>query len=250
MKWRINNDFTPEDRRRWRAALWTTVATALLMTGCWFLHSMRGDGFDFSTPSHHNRTAKEKPYDETLKDRRDPYRNYPRIFSDLQETQLAAATKNGIKPGVTRQQLQEGVQGMTYIEDNDYYALDPLTHSSPYLVDKAAKFLDDLGQAFQDSLYNRGYNRNHRFIVTSVTRTADDVRKLSRQNVNATENSCHLYGTTMDITYVRFSKPEDHVANDMKLQQLLFQTVYDFRKSKRCYVKYEVKQSCLHITVR
>ena len=28
------------------------------------------------------------------------------------------------------------------------------------------------------------------------------------------------------------------------------QTVYDLREAGRCYVKYERKQACLHITVR
>ena len=70
------------------------------------------------------------------------------------------------------------------------------------------------------------------------------------QYMNASKNSCHQYGTTVDITYVRFDKPEEHRANDPKLLQLLMQTVYDMHRSGRCYVKYERKQSCLHITVR
>jgi hypothetical protein len=108
-----------------------------------------------------------------------------------------------------------------------------------------------MGEAFQDSLYNRGYDRRHRFIITSVYRTQDHIKRLRRSgNVNASQNSCHQYGTTIDITYVRFDKPEEHLANDMKLQQLLFQTVYDMHQAGRCYVKYERKQSCLHITVR
>ena len=37
---------------------------------------------------------------------------------------------------------------------------------------------------------------------------------------------------------------------DPKLLQLLMQTVYDMHQAGRCYVKYERKQSCLHITVR
>ena len=108
-----------------------------------------------------------------------------------------------------------------------------------------------MGEAFQDSLYNRGYDRRHRFIVTSVYRTQNHIKRLRRSgNVNASENSCHQYGTTIDITYMRFEKPTEHIANDMKLQQLLYQTVYDMHKAGRCYVKYERKQACLHITVR
>lgn len=194
----------------------------------------------------------EKPnHDPSLKDRRDPYRNYPRIFNDLNDTQLIAARANGTERTLTIEELEVGAFGLQYIETNKLYKVDPLTHSAPYLVPKAKEFLDDLGEAFQDSLYNRGYDRRHRFIVTSVYRTQNHIKRLRRSgNVNASENSCHQYGTTIDITYMRFDKPTEHIANDMKLQQLLYQTVYDMHKAGRCYVKYERKQACLHITVR
>lgn len=194
----------------------------------------------------------EKPNrDPNLKDCRDPYRNYPRLFNDLNDTQLVAARANGTDRPLTVEELEVGKYGLRYIESNALYKVDPLTHSAPYLVPKAKELLDDLGEAFQDSLFNRGYDRRHRFIVTSVYRTQDHIKKLRRSgNVNASDNSCHQYGTTVDITYMRFDKPEEYFANDMKLQQLLFQTVYDMHRQGRCYVKYERKQACLHITVR
>lgn len=194
----------------------------------------------------------EKPiYNPDLNDRRDPYRNYPRIFNDLNDTQLVAAYANGTSRPLTIEELELEEFGLQRIETNKLYKVDPLTHSAPYLVPKAKKLLDDLGDAFQDSLYNRGYDRRHRFIVTSVYRTQNHITRLRRSgNVNASQNSCHQYGTTVDITYVRFDKPEEHCANDPKLLQLLMQTVYDMHQAGRCYVKYERKQSCLHITVR
>ena len=199
-------------------------------------------------------TAKiiEKPNrDPNRKDRRDPYRNYPQLFRDLNDTQLMAARANGTPHTLTMEELEVGKYGLQYIETNKLYKVDPLIHSAPYLVPKAKKFLDDLGEAFQDSLYNRGYDRRHRFIVTSVYRTENHIKRLRRSgNVNASVNSCHQYGTTVDITYVRFDKPEEYRANDPKLLQLLMQTVYDMHRAGRCYVKYERKQSCLHITVR
>lgn len=194
----------------------------------------------------------EKPNrNPEFKDRRDPYRNYPKIFNDLNDTQLIAARANGTPHALTVEELEVGKYGLQHIETNKLYKVDPLIHSAPYLVPKAKSFLDDLGEAFQDSLYNRGYDRRHRFIVTSVYRTENHIKRLRRSgNVNASKNSCHQYGTTVDITYVRFDKPEEFRANDPKLLQLLMQTVYDMRQAGRCYVKYERKQSCLHITVR
>ena len=194
----------------------------------------------------------EKPnHDPNLTDRRDPYRNYPKLFHDLNDTQLIAARANGTPHVLTVEELEDGLYGLQRIESNKLYKIDSLTHSSPYLVPKAKEFMDDLGEAFQDSLFNRGYDRRHRFIVTSVYRTQNHIKRLRRSgNVNASSNSCHQYGTTVDITYMRFDKPEEHFANDIKLQQLLFQTVYDMHRQGRCYVKYERKQACLHITVR
>ena len=194
----------------------------------------------------------EKPIrDPNRKDRRDPYRNYPQIFNDLNDVQLVAAQANGTPRPLTIEELEMEEHGLEHIETNKLYKVDPLTHSAPYLVPKAKDFLDDLGDAFQDSLYNRGYDRRHRFIVTSVYRTDNHIKRLRRSgNVNASQNSCHQYGTTIDITYVRFDKPEEYRANDPKLLQLLMQTVYDMHRAGRCYVKYERKQSCLHITVR
>ena len=194
----------------------------------------------------------EKPNrNPDLKDRRDPYRNYPKIFNDLNDTQLVAARANGTPHALTIEELEVGKYGLKRIETNKLYKVDPLLHSAPYLVPKAKDFLEDLGEAFQDSLYNRGYDRRHRFIVTSVYRTENHIKRLRRSgNVNASKNSCHQYGTTIDITYVRFDKPEEYRANDPKLLQLLMQTVYDMHQAGRCYVKYERKQSCLHITIR
>ncbi len=198
-----------------------------------------------------HKEIKKPNRDPNRKDRRDPYRNYPRIFNDLNDTQLMAAQANGTPRALSIEELEVGAFGLQYVKTNELYKVDPLTHSAPYLVPKAKDFLDDLGTAFQDSLFNRGYDCRHRFIVTSVYRTKDHIKRLRRSgNVNASENSCHQYGTTIDITYVRFDKPEEYRANDPKLLQLLMQTVYDMRESGRCYVKYERKQSCLHITVR
>ena len=233
----------------------TVLVVILLITG---VYSLRGvchiqlREFIIENVPIIPQPKKEKPiYNPDLKDRRDPYRNYPQIFNDLNDTQLVAAQMNGTSRALTMEELESGLFGLHRVESNKLYKVDPLIHSAPYLVPKAKDFLDSLGEAFQDSLYNRGYDRRHRFIVTSVYRTENHIKRLRRSgNVNASKNSCHQYGTTVDITYVRFDKPEEHRANDPKLLQLLMQTVYDMRKAERCYVKYERKQSCLHITIR
>lgn len=183
-------------------------------------------------------------------DHREPVRQYDRLFNDLNDTQLEAARKNGLKKPIKLEEAQDNRQ-LQKIETNRYYVVQKLTHSVPYLVPKAAQLLEDMGKAFQDSLFNRGYNRNHRFTVTSVLRTEETVRQLRKTNVNSSENSCHCYGTTFDISYFTYSPPQvGKEASVDKMRQILYQVAYDMKKQGRCYVKYEKQQTCLHITVR
>lgn len=183
-------------------------------------------------------------------DHREPVRQYDRLFNDLNDTQLEAARKNGLSKPITIQEAKTDSR-LQKIQPNQYYDIEKLTHSVPYVVPKAAKLLEDMGRAFQDSLFNRGYNRNHRFTVTSVLRTEETVRQLRKTNVNSTENSCHCYGTTFDISYFTYSTPLiGKTASVDKMRQILYQVAYDMKKQGRCYVKYEKQQTCLHITVR
>jgi len=183
-------------------------------------------------------------------DHREPVRQYDRLFNDLNDIQLEAARRNGLKNPITTTEAETD-RHLVHIGPNQYYDVQRLTHSVPYLVPKAAKLLEDMGKAFQDSLFNRGYNRNHRFTVTSVLRTDETVRQLRKTNVNSTENSCHCYGTTFDISYFTYSTPTvGKSASVDKMRQILYQVAYDMKRQGRCYVKYEKKQTCLHITVR
>ena len=120
---------------------------------------------------------------------------------------------------------------------------------------KASELLDTIGANFLDSLACKGLNPN-RVIVTSVTRTKEDVKRLRRTNGNASMNSCHFYGTTFDISWKRFEKVEDPDGRPMQdvsadtLKLVLSEVLRDLRKADRCYVKYELKQGCFHITAR
>ncbi len=118
----------------------------------------------------------------------------------------------------------------------------------------ASTLLNDIGRSFYDSLYVKGIPL-HKIIVTSVLRTKEDVERLRHRNHNATENSCHLYGTTVDISqnrYLTVEAPGEHrrqVSNDT-LKWVLAEVLRDFREQGRCLIKYEVKQGCFHLTVR
>ena len=79
---------------------------------------------------------------------------------------------------------------MDEIKTNEYYEVEELTHSIPYLVPSAVKLLEDIGRNFQDSLYNLNASL-YKVKVTSVTRTIDDVKNLRKRNTNSSQNSAH-----------------------------------------------------------
>ena len=181
--------------------------------------------------------------------------SFKTCFPDSNDLQLIAAERWGVSPVRNRADAEERKKELVYIGASPYYHVDPLRQSIPYLVPRAAVLLQDIGQAFFDSLYVKGVPL-HKFIVTSVLRSEEDVARLRRFNGNATENSCHLYGTTFDICYNRYKTVEDPdgpprrpVRND-SLKYILSEVLRDMREHGRCYIKYEVKQGCYHMTVR
>ena len=174
--------------------------------------------------------------------------SYKDAFPDLQETQIVAANKWGVKPVKNREDAEARKKELVYVGESPYYHVDKLNSSIPYLVPRAAVLLQDIGQAFYDSLYMKGVPLNQ-LIVTSVLRTKDDVARLQRHNGNATDNSCHLYGTTFDVCYNRYHAIGREVRNDT-LKWVLSEVLRDIRQQNRAYIKYEVKQGCFHMTVR
>ena len=181
--------------------------------------------------------------------------NFKACFPDTQAVQLTAAMKYGVKRVKNREDAENRKNELVYVGANPYYHIDPLYSSIPYLVPRAAVLLQDIGQAFFDSLYVKGIPL-HRPIVTSVLRSEADVVKLRRHNGNATENSCHLYGTTFDICYNRYETvvnpngPARRPVRNDSLKYVLSEVLRDMREQGRCYIKYEVKQGCFHMTVR
>lgn len=180
---------------------------------------------------------------------------FDRTFPDSNAVQLKAANEFGVSPVANRRDAEARMNELVYIGSNPYYFVKKLDSSIPYLVPRAAVLLHDIGRNFLDSLQIKKIPL-HKVMVSSVLRSKEDVGKLQVHNKNATTNSCHLYGTTFDISYTRFQtvsdpdgKPRRKVQNDT-LKYVLSEVLRDLRERNRCYVKYEVKQSCYHITVR
>lgn len=206
------------------------------------------EGGEYSALTEVKHVVPEKP-------NRILYLNGNTIFKDLNDVHLEAAREIGIEPLSTRDSLKYATRGLVLVGGamrfDEPYVVDELEQSSPFLVPEAAELLKDIGNAFQDSLRNK-HLPAYSIIVTSVLRTDADVSTLSTRNINASKASAHRYGTTFDITYTRFEKHDDEGpdAREVDLKAVLTEVLRDFREQERCYIKYEVKQACFHITAR
>ena len=173
--------------------------------------------------------------------------SYRECFPDSQTVQLEAAQRYGVTAVLDRADAERRKSELVYVGSSPYYDVRKLKSSVPYLVPRAAVLLQDIACNFLDSLQVKGIPL-HKFIVSSVLRTKEDVAALRRHNGNATENSCHLYGTTFDIAYNHYT-PVARPVRDDTLKWVLSEVLNDLRKQGRCFVKHENRQGCFHVTV-
>ncbi len=177
-------------------------------------------------------------------------------FDDVNDIQLVAAQQFGIQPLKTRDDLDSTlISSLSKIETTNLLVVEPLTHSVPYLTNNAGDLLNTIAENFQDKLQDKGI-KQYQIVVTSLLRTEHDVRRLQKVNRNAVRKSCHLYGTTFDIAYNCFQQVdtltdfEGNTASHKVLVNVLGQTLKELRDDNKCYIKYERRQPCFHITSR
>ncbi|MCR5192127.1 MAG: DUF5715 family protein [Bacteroidales bacterium] len=175
--------------------------------------------------------------------------NYRETFNDSNYVQLSAARALGVDPSNVGDPAKN--ESLVPIFNTELYKVDTMYHSSPYLIPEAVLLLDYIAQRFR-LLMSEHYPEfgTCNIIVTSALRTDDSERRLRRVNRNATDTSCHMYGTTFDISaqrYLHLATGHDTVVEQCK--QMLAMALYQLRYEGLCYVKYE-RGSCFHITLR
>ena len=179
--------------------------------------------------------------------------SYKVKFNDLQSRQHEVACRIGLsRPPKDRADAASMRKNLVEIKTNDNYIVDSLTHSVPYLIPSAKRELDSIGAEWADILARNGLP-HYRFYVTSVLRTQEDIKYLQRSgNINSVTQSCHCYGTTFDLAYMRYDKvtcTRDYMHED-NLKLVLGQVLLNHQRAGKIFVKYEAKQSCFHVTVR
>ncbi len=179
--------------------------------------------------------------------------SYKVKFNDLQSKQHEVASRIGLpRPPKDRADAASMRKSLVEIKTNENYIVDSLTHSVPYLIPAAKRELDAIGAEWADIL-SRNNLPHYRFYVTSVLRTQEDIKYLQRSgNINSVTQSCHCYGTTFDLAYMRYDKvTRTHMyMHEDNLKLVLGQVLLNHQRAGKIYVKYEWKQSCFHITVR
>lgn len=180
-----------------------------------------------------------------------PVGNYAVVFNDSNYVHYAEAEPLGIKPICSDADLVLIDKPLVHVRSNQNFYITELTHSVPYLIPQAYDLLNEIGRRFNSTLRERG-GGDYRLRVTSILRTAANVRSLRRVNKVAVDSSVHRFGTTFDISYTRFVmnhfQPPYRSAEDLK--GLLAEVLLQLRSEGRCFVKYEKCTGCFHITAR
>ncbi|MBN2806951.1 MAG: hypothetical protein JXR22_09850 [Prolixibacteraceae bacterium] len=179
-------------------------------------------------------------------------------YRDLNPVHLKYAKANGIKPYKKNKDFHNEVHllvkndQLVRVNNTRNYTVKRLTHSHPYLTPDAVDLLDDLGKRFRKKLKQNELG-SYAYQVSSLLRTEESQKGLSRSNRNASPNTSHLYGTTFDIAYNNVVKKplpwmKVEVA-DARVIKLLSEAIGELRSEGRCVVVTEKHETCFHITV-
>lgn len=133
------------------------------------------------------------------------------------------------------------------IEPTTTYSLDTMWYSYCVAVPETKQFLDTLGSRFQKKLTNTNLAHT-KLLVTSLFRTESSVKRLLTFNRNAIKNSAHLHGTTFDVSYVTYDFNRELSGFEVDyLKEILALTLFELRCEKKCWVTYEIFQTCFHV---
>lgn len=175
---------------------------------------------------------------------------YDLAFNDSNHVHYAVASKAGIAPINSLSEAYNTRRPIVRIESCENYEIDHLTHSMPFLVPEAARLLDEIGESFRNKVEERYGTRDNRILVTSLLRSPHSVKRLRRVNRNAVDSSVHMFATTFDISYNSFhSNDSTKAVNAAALKNILAEVLLEKRLDDKCFVKYERKSPCFHVTV-
>jgi hypothetical protein len=180
-------------------------------------------------------------------------RDYSRKLNDRIIDYSTEAKRKGIVVCKDDSELKKRISDgkLVRVRSRKKYIVEVMTFSSPYITPDSKRLLDEISMRFREKTSQKGL-RGARFIVTSMTRKSESVKRLRKFNRNASENSPHLYGNAFDISYKRFVVRKWILTNcDQKyLKEALAEVIWQLRQEKKCWATYEKGQSCFHVVAR
>jgi hypothetical protein len=144
------------------------------------------------------------------------------LRADVNARHVAVAQAGGVRATGTAEieRLRRSGRLVELEDTTSYWVLRDLTHSVPYTTRSAKGMLLEASRRFQARMDSLGLPR-FRLTVTSVLRTDETQADLRERNGNAAKGvSAHEYGTTMDISHIRYDPPATDPALPPELAQL------------------------------
>jgi hypothetical protein len=174
-------------------------------------------------------------------------------LNDRVRTYLAESYVKGLKvPMRHKKDLLRCVYNgkLKLVESNEYFMVDTMVHSFPFVTPKTYEFLMEMGRRFHQKLRNTPLICT-KLNLTSMMRTLQSIEGLRKRNRNAVSLSSHLHGTTFDVSYRNFySSLALSKAEVLYLGDQLVKTIWEMRNEGKCYATYEYRQTCIHVVVR
>ncbi len=168
-----------------------------------------------------------------------------KLHKDYLLVHQMAANRSGVVVIKNEKELDSLVaqNKLELVEAGVGYTLEDMTHSYTYLTPDAKRTLEKIALSFYT------YSGDSSTItITSLTRTEETQKKLSKYNRNATKKeSTHTRGVSFDISYIRYNGQKDW---NYELTQILEGILAAMQADDEIYVIKERKQNCFHITVK
>ena len=178
------------------------------------------------------------------------------VFSEKLNNRLCEYMDRSVKQGVKASKDKRGIQQyirsgkLLLVEANTGFELDTFQYSYAALTPYAKKMLNEIGQAFHDSLLRTPLS-DTKLIVTSMTRTHYTVSRLVRHNRTAVRKSPHLNGNSFDFSFSRFVSSRDLTDCELHyLQGLSTSILFNMKKSCKIWATFEKNEECLHVVAR
>ncbi len=179
---------------------------------------------------------------------------YSHHLKDQLKDYISISRSLGIEPCLNETELQERVSiGEIFpVHKSNSYVIDKMHYSYPYLTDASIRLLKEIEAGFVEKTSEMIELKGIKIIITSMTRTKEQLEKLRIRNRNASKNSPHLNGNAFDITYVRFKSHKLCLSHcDKKyLKEALADVIWQLRREQKCWATYERKQHCFHVVAR